>query len=471
MVKEWFVFWTDHHEGPFSIEQMREFFGSGRLDGGTLVWREGQEDWMPLESVAPLRRLLLEDGRAPEPPPPPLPPLPADEESPPGEPAGEAPAAGPSAPSEPSVPLEPSAPPGPPEVSAAPARRSSGRRLFAAVCCLLAVLSLAGLGAWLYVRRFGPPGTRPVPEDVAREEAGRLEELPDSATGDHLPVLSEDGRGLWFAFGHPLTGRAEIDLRSKEGEVLADHTVEAVSSGRMEGGLVRFSDFEILRGEDLAPGEYDYGVRLYPDNLATRLGTLLEEAYPEGYRWARPLVGPFVLEGTLSYYGPVSDGEFGDRLESFNKDKEFRQRGLPLIDQLEKLKVFFSMMEQIGEVFERDIPKVERGEDFGAIEDHYVKNISPLLQKMVLDSHRQAVLLMDSRMGMSAEHLEIFENGKEVAAFVSRSIEMTTNVDEYTPEIRRDITERFRKDYNEVLAKLNAVLEKKKKQSEEFLDN
>ena len=447
MAKEWFVFQKDHHEGPFSSEEMEELFRAGQIKETDPVWREGQEDWEPLNSQAPLRRLLIKGGHAsrqPVPPPPPLPPLPSIP------------------PSTADVPVAPSA------VEAKV--RVSGRRRFGSICLILATLSLVGSGAWLYTRRFGPPSAPPTLDGVSEQEAEQLGQLPTLATDGHKIVLSQDGSSLWLAFGHPLTGTAELDLRSRQERILADHSVEATSSGRIAAGLVRFSDFELLRGDRLFPGEYDYRIRLYPDGILKSLGEILEVQSPWLYRRVGFLLGSFVLEGMIGYYG-MSHEEFRERLDNVNRDRNFQQKGLPLIDQLEKLKVFFSMMEKIEEVFKRNLPKATKGEDFKALEDHYVRNISPLLQKMILDSHRQAVQLMDSQMSMSTEHLEIFESGKAVAQFVSHIIEMTVNVDEYTPEIRKDVDGRFRKDYDEVLLKLNALLEKKKKQSEEFLDN
>ena len=43
MNKEWFIFKGTHHLGPFSVEEMEEFFSVGEINAHSLVWREGAE--------------------------------------------------------------------------------------------------------------------------------------------------------------------------------------------------------------------------------------------------------------------------------------------------------------------------------------------------------------------------------------------------------------------------------------------
>ena len=52
MNKDWFVFKGTHHLGPFSVEEIAEFYREGEISATTLVWREGVEKWEPVSKVS-----------------------------------------------------------------------------------------------------------------------------------------------------------------------------------------------------------------------------------------------------------------------------------------------------------------------------------------------------------------------------------------------------------------------------------
>lgn len=61
--------------GPLAVETLREYFASGRIRRDTLVWREGQGEWQPLEQLSGELGIAPAELYAPSPAaPPPLPP-------------------------------------------------------------------------------------------------------------------------------------------------------------------------------------------------------------------------------------------------------------------------------------------------------------------------------------------------------------------------------------------------------------
>ncbi|MEK6579518.1 MAG: DUF4339 domain-containing protein, partial [Bdellovibrionota bacterium] len=50
--KKWFVYLGDHHEGPFSIDEIESRMTSGQLSRSTYVWAEGMSDWEPMTDVS-----------------------------------------------------------------------------------------------------------------------------------------------------------------------------------------------------------------------------------------------------------------------------------------------------------------------------------------------------------------------------------------------------------------------------------
>jgi hypothetical protein len=53
--KKWFLYMTDHHEGPFSTEEVLEKKASGLITQENYVWQESMDDWMLLHEVAEFR--------------------------------------------------------------------------------------------------------------------------------------------------------------------------------------------------------------------------------------------------------------------------------------------------------------------------------------------------------------------------------------------------------------------------------
>jgi hypothetical protein len=56
--KKWFVYLVDHHEGPFSLEEIREKLSQGQLSGTSYVWADGMADWKMMTDVEVFESIL-----------------------------------------------------------------------------------------------------------------------------------------------------------------------------------------------------------------------------------------------------------------------------------------------------------------------------------------------------------------------------------------------------------------------------
>ncbi|MBC7386403.1 MAG: DUF4339 domain-containing protein [Cryobacterium sp.] len=54
--KKWFIYVGDHHEGPFSVEEVTEGLGAGRFSRTAFVWSDGMKDWAPLADLPDFNR-------------------------------------------------------------------------------------------------------------------------------------------------------------------------------------------------------------------------------------------------------------------------------------------------------------------------------------------------------------------------------------------------------------------------------
>ncbi|MBC7692200.1 MAG: DUF4339 domain-containing protein [Methylotenera sp.] len=50
--KKWFVYISDHHEGPYTVTEVKEKVAHGKIPADGYVWSEGMADWQPMSAVA-----------------------------------------------------------------------------------------------------------------------------------------------------------------------------------------------------------------------------------------------------------------------------------------------------------------------------------------------------------------------------------------------------------------------------------
>src|SRR5437762_863630 len=52
--KEWFVYVVDHHEGPFSADELKKLVKKGMAKPTSYVWKNGLDDWMLMSDTTEL---------------------------------------------------------------------------------------------------------------------------------------------------------------------------------------------------------------------------------------------------------------------------------------------------------------------------------------------------------------------------------------------------------------------------------
>ena len=55
MIAEWFLYIGGQEEGPFTFEDLEK---DSRLSFKTFVWKDGLEDWTPIEKVPELKAMI-----------------------------------------------------------------------------------------------------------------------------------------------------------------------------------------------------------------------------------------------------------------------------------------------------------------------------------------------------------------------------------------------------------------------------
>ena len=62
--KKWFVYMTDHHEGPFSLAEIQAKMAQSQITLSNYVWAEGMSDWKAMTDVPEFASILTQDAPA-----------------------------------------------------------------------------------------------------------------------------------------------------------------------------------------------------------------------------------------------------------------------------------------------------------------------------------------------------------------------------------------------------------------------
>lgn len=62
--RKWFVYQNDHHEGPFSLEEIQDKMGAGEVQRSQYVWCQGMSDWQMMSAVRDFEGLLATPAAA-----------------------------------------------------------------------------------------------------------------------------------------------------------------------------------------------------------------------------------------------------------------------------------------------------------------------------------------------------------------------------------------------------------------------
>lgn len=63
--KIWFIYLTDHHEGPFTVAEVGEKVRQGLVNGQTLAWKDGMAEWIPAETIPELAEAFSAPAASP----------------------------------------------------------------------------------------------------------------------------------------------------------------------------------------------------------------------------------------------------------------------------------------------------------------------------------------------------------------------------------------------------------------------
>lgn len=419
MNKEWFVFKGTQHVGPFSLEEMEEFYRNGEINAQTLIWKEGNEKWEALNKTETFYRLL---GKKTETLP--VPDLEMD-----------APPPVPHAPCLPSPPVEALneeelPPPIPLEAIIDPKghireriKTEEKKNRFSKWALLSGVVLFAVILGWYALTQkeaaitLRIKGIMPV----------YLEKLEMTATKNSprfevALALSLDSLTLWASTNFSGEINTVISMNSLPNRVLGTEDVALTVKGKMNNHVGKFNKMVLSRGSKFLPGEYSYHVEGRTTHFLNRHFKSLSS-----FSFFRDLNKTYFYDGTTLIY-PGTPREFEKRLSDFGANI-LNERLRPFADKLERIQTFESILNSTSQLYLAVLEKAKKGKDITAFETQFIKELSPLLQSLVVKAHELSLdpKIMEEDAGPSsvAPYKGQVQLGKQIGEMASDMITKT----------------------------------------------
>lgn len=452
MNKDWFIFKGTHHKGPFSVEEVAAFYQAKEISAQTLIWKEGAEKWEPLSKVQAFGFLFHKQTQVPVTPvgvpailadaPPPLPHIPSlpqkapvavlkevtddlEEELPPP------------------IPLDALLDPNGDQKlnfdsSSDNLRKKPSRVskyfLFGVAIIFIILVGWFGLNEKQSAINFRIKGIMPV----------YLEKLEMTATKvtpkfEVAMALSLDSQALYASTNYDGDIQAVIKLTSIPRRVLGTEDVAVSVRGEFKNHLGKFTRMNLTQGSRFLPGEYKVSVEARQQHFINRTFRKLS-----GIGFFKSLNKTYSYEGeTLIYAG--TPREFEKKMADY-KETLLAELQKPFIDKLERIQTFESILNQTSQNYLMELEKAKTGKSINSFERKFIKEISPLLQSLVVKANELAQdprFNEEGKPGVISPYKEQVLLGKQIGEMASDMITKTSKLKKLTDKDKLSLKQEF----------------------------
>lgn len=470
MNKEWFIFKGTHHLGPYSIKEMEEFYKTGELTAQSLVWREGAEKW---EAVAKTREFLFLNEELKMPTPtiqetpkmpavrtlPNLPNIPDDDMPPPMPPVflGAAPTLAADMPDDlpPPVPLDAILNPSGMEREFkkqtnvfADFFSSSPKLLFGILVGLFAIVL-----AWFFLNeqnsaiQLRVKGIMPIYLEKLQETASQ-----NTPSINLALALSLDGKTVFASTNKDGEILSIIKLKSIKKRTLGTEDVELLVRGVIKDHLGEFSRMQLTKGPQFVPGEYSVeftGRRLHYLNRKFKFLNDIEffKSLNTNYTYETEAL---IFAGTPR--------EFEKKMTEYS-ETIVNEKLRPYTDKLERFQTFQSLLNKTVEDYLLALDGMTKPKDISAFEEKYIKEISPVIQSLVVEAHeiskKENSAVLTNESSNVATYSQQVLVGKQMGELASDMITVTGKLKKLGAPEKAELKTKFEARYKNIKTQID----------------
>lgn len=472
MNKEWFIFKGTHHLGPYSVKEMEDFYKSGELTAQSLVWREGAEKWEALSKSKDFQYLLIgantplelpktnQSKKSALPSLPELPDLPDDDAPPPMPPGilkqAERPLQDdsmdmPDIP--PPIPLDAILNPNGIPKDFEKKTKAPSKLIFSVVVALFVMVV-----GWFYMNeqnsqvQLRVKGIMPI----------YLERLQETATQNTPSInlslaLSLDGKTVYASTNKDGEILSIIKLKSIPKRTLGTEDVELLVRGVIKDHLGVFSRMQLTKGSQFVPGEYSV------DFTGRRLH-FLNRKFPflNDIEFFKGMNTTFTYEtDALIFAG--TPREFEKKISEYG-ETIVTEKLKPYTDKLERFQTFQSLLNKTMEDYLIVLEDMKKPKDIEAYEDKYTKEVSPVLQSLVVEAYeiskKESTAVLTNESSAVATYTQQVQVGKQMGELASDMITETGKLKKISAEDKTQMRTKFETRYKNIKTQIEGHIVK-----------
>ncbi len=434
MNKEWFVFKGTQHIGPFSVEEIAKLYQSKEISAQTLIWKEGTEGWNPLSKTETFTFLFktqelrpevkVREIELPKAPvkaqvskevPPPLPHIPTLPTSAPQEVISqvieeELP---------PPIPLDAIInPKGIPAVKLKEEKKSKFSKLF----LFIGLVAFSIVIAW-YALTEKDMGIQLKIKGIMPVYLEKLEmtAMRNTPNFEVALALSLDSRTLWASTNQSGEIATVIKLNSIPRKVLGTENVSLTVKGQIKNHVGKFDRMILTEGSKFLPGEYNFHVEGRQTHYINQHFKSLS-----GINFFKSLNKSFSYDGSTLIY-PGTPREFDKKIDEFQTTIT-NEMLKPFQEKLERIQTFESILNATSQNYLMTLEKIKSGKDISQFETKFAKEISPVLQSLVVkasESSQDPKQNEEGKINAIAPYREQVLIGKQIGEMASDMITKT----------------------------------------------
>lgn len=457
MNKEWFVLIDGYHKGPFSLKELEDMYRQKSLAPETMIWREGNASWSEIQKVmSGLEKARANAGLKSKKPtptkttrtdvPPSLPkdiahlgpvkkPTPKTQE----EDFNSRP---------PPIPLDALLnPSGKGDVFNESAQRQRALQAkYKLTFTILIILAFFGIATWFATHenknniQIKARGVMPIYVDRMQEAA----QSPSSEAIISL-ALAMDGKSVYVAINKSEEMTAEMTLTPVNKRVMGISDVEIKITGEIIHHMGEFTKIKFVKGSQFFPGEYNVHFKAQVKSKLLKNAKFLENVGPLAS------LNKTIDIKTVALLYSGTPREFEKKIIEYH-DKVTEEQLTPLYSKLESLKTMQSLLNKMMEDYVLDLYKIKNGSEIKNFEKKYIKEISPIVQSMMVEALESNKKLKEQTPSLEARDLYDFQErlvlfGKNIGELASDIITETQSTKKINDQSRTNLRNKFEQRY------------------------
>lgn len=285
---------------------------------------------------------------------------------------------------------------------------------------------------------------------LAKSDFTRLTNIAKKATAGSLEKINfdvavgSDLQSIWLASNRKGPAGLFLSMKSLDENILGMGPVLVTSTTELKDGVAAFDKFEIVEGGRVHPGLYNLQLKVYDTSLKHKFFLFLKKV---------PFIGgmSFVnsFKGVADYTKQVLmfDGSLNDfkiKMAEFKKkNKEFKAR--PIKQRIEAYSTLTNLSKKIMQIYNDTQSKINRGKDITKFESVYAREVSPLLQGIILDNIKKQRKIRNQNPTEEKEYDKLVMFGRKVGEFAADIVTEHRNMKKISSKKKRRLVSKYQK--------------------------